>query len=117
MSKKRNAADLAADMGMAGFHAGVTMWYRLPMMAAAFVTTGKSDDEMTRMVSEKFTAVIEGAFDAQLETMKFVAAAVTGRLELDDFAGAPVTIATAGLRPAFRAVKANSRRLHRKHSG
>ena len=117
MSRKRNAADLAADMGMAGFHAGVTLWYRLPMMAAAFATTGKSDDEMTRMVSEKFSAVIEGALDAQLETMKFAAAAGHGRLKLDDIAGAPVTIAAAGLRPAFRTVKANSRRLHRKHSG
>ena len=116
MSKKRNAADFAADLGMAGFHTGVTLWYRLPMMAAAFASSGKSDNEMTRMVSEKFAAVMEGALDAQLETMKFAAAAVTGRLKLDDIAGAPVTIAAAGLRPAFRAVKANSRRLHRKHS-
>jgi hypothetical protein len=69
------------------------------------------------MVSEKFAAVMEGALDAQLETMKFAAAAVTGRLEFDDIAGAPVTIAAAGLGPAFRTVKANSRRLHRKHSG
>jgi hypothetical protein len=116
MAKKRNAVDLATDMSMAGFHTGITLWYRLPMMAAAFASSGKPDSEMTRMVSEKVAAVFEGAIDAQRETMKFVAAAATGQLKFDDIAGAPVTIAAAGLRPAFRTVKANSRRLHRKHS-
>lgn len=117
MARKRNAVDLATDLGMAGLHAGVTLWYRLPMMATAFATAGKSDSEMTRMVSEKVAAAIEGALDVQLETMKFAAAAATGQLKLDDIAGAPVTIAAAGLRPALRRVKANSRRLRRQHSG
>jgi hypothetical protein len=116
MSRKRNAARLAGDLGMAGFHAGITLWYRLPMMATAFATAGKADGEMTRMVGEKIAAVFEGAVDAQVETMKMAAAAVTGRLTVDDVAGACVTIAAAGLRPALRRVKANSRRLHRKHS-
>jgi hypothetical protein len=116
MSKKRNAAHLAADLGMAGFHAGVTLWYRLPMMATAFAAASKPDSEMTRMVSEKVAAVIEGALDAQVETMKMAAAAATGRLTMDQIAGAPVAIAAASLRPAFRRVKANSRRLRRQHS-
>lgn len=116
MSRKRNAVDLATDLGMAGFHADVTLWYRLPMMATAFATSSKPDSEMTRMVSEKVAAVIEGAFAAQIETMKVAAAAATGRLTMDDIAGAPVTIAAAGLRPALQRVKANSRRLRRQHS-
>ena len=117
MSKKHSAAGLAAEWGMAGFHAGVTLWYRLPIMAAAFAAASKPDNEMTRMVSEKVAAVIEGALDAQVETMKLAAAAATGRLKLDEFASAPVSIAAAGLRPAFRRVRANSRRLHKRHSG
>jgi hypothetical protein len=101
---------------MAGLHSAVTLWYRLPMMATAFATGNHSGSEMTRMVSEKFAAAFEGALDAQVETMRLVNAAATGRLQMADMAGAPVSIAAAGLRPAMRRVKANSLRLHRKHS-
>ena len=95
-------------------HSAVTLWYRLPMMATAFATGDHSGTEMTRMVSEKFAAMFEGALDAQVETMRLIGAAATGRLQMADMAGAPVSIAAAGLRPAMRTVKANSRRLSRK---
>jgi hypothetical protein len=116
MARTRKGADLAVDLGMAGFHAGVTLWYRLPMMASAFAANGKPDNEMMRMVSEKIAAVFEGAVNVQVEAMKMAAAAVTGRLTMRDVAAAPATIAAASLRPAFRRVRANSHRLHRKHS-
>ena len=57
---------------------------------------------------------IEGAWDAQVEALRIAGQAATGRLQLDDLAGAPADIAAAGLRPAFRRVKANSKRLHRR---
>src|SRR5690348_7834292 len=105
MARKRRGSDFASELGMAGMHTGITLWYRLPMMAAAFATGNHSGTEMTRMVSEKFAALVEGALDAQVETMRLVGAAATGRLQMADMAGAPVTIAAAGLRPAMRRVK------------
>jgi hypothetical protein len=111
MAKKphRGAFNLAAGLGLASLHAGITLWYRLPMLAAR----GGSDPEIARMVSEKTAAMFEGALDAQVEAMRLAGAAVTGKLQLGDIVGAPAAIAEAGLRPAFRRVRANSRRLRR----
>jgi hypothetical protein len=85
------------------------------MIAAAYTSSGdsKHGPEMARMVSEKAAAMIEGVFDAQREMLRLTDAAVSGRLDLSDLASAPSSIAEAGLRPAFRVVKANSRRLSR----
>ena len=90
-------------------HAFVTLWYRIPMLA----TAGKPDS-MGRMVGEKTAAWIEGAWDAQVEALRIAGKAATGQLQPAEFAGAPAQIAAAGLRPAFRRVKANSRRLRRR---
>jgi len=117
MAKRRrrhSAAELATGFGLASLHTGITRWYRLPMLAAAFASSGKQQPEMGRMVSEKAAALVEGAFDAQIEVMRLAGAAATGRLQLDDLAGAPTSIAAAAMRPAIRRVRANSRRLHRK---
>ena len=111
--RKRTSIQLAAEFGLAGLHTGVTLWYRLPMFAACLASSGKTQPEMGRMISEKAAAMIEGAFDAQIETMRIAGAAATGRLPFADLAGAAANIAAAGLRPAFRRVKANSRRLQR----
>jgi hypothetical protein len=113
-SRKRKSTKLAAEFGLAGMHTFMTLWYRLPMFAASYGSTGTSQPEFSRMVSEKAAAIVEGAWDAQMEALRIAGQAVTGRLELSDLAGAPADIAAAGLRPAFRRVKANSRRLHRR---
>ena len=115
--RKRTPVQLATEFGMAGLHTGVTLWYRLPMFAAGLASSGKNQPEMGRMVSEKTAALIEGAFDAQIEAIRIAGDAATGRLQFADLAGAPASIAAAGLRPAFRRVKANSRRLHRQTPG
>lgn len=99
---------------MAGLHTYMTLWYRLPMFAAACGSAGKSQPEFGRMVSEKTSAMIEGAWDAQREAMRFMGDAAAGRLQASDLADAAANIAAAGLRPAFRTVKANSRRLQRR---
>lgn len=109
--KRRSALDIFTSFGLAGFHTGVTLWYRLPMLTAA--PSPEQRAEIDRMINEKAAALIEGAFDAQVEAMRLAAAAATGRLLPADFAAAPATIAAAGLRPAFRRVRSNSRRLRR----
>jgi hypothetical protein len=110
-SRKRRSSQLATEFGLAGMHTFMTLWYRLPMFAAP---NGKSHPEFGRMVSEKTAAMVEGAWDAQAEALRIAGAAATGRLAFSDLAGAPAHIAAAGLRPAFRTVKANSKRLHRR---
>jgi len=118
MAKKRRHSTFgfAANLGLASMHTGITLWYRWPMVAAACASTGEARNapEMARMVSEKTSAMVEGVLDAQKEMFRLASAAATGRLDFADFAEAPAAIAEAGLRPAFRAVKANSRRLSRK---
>ncbi len=110
-SRKRKTSLFAAEVGLAGMHTFMTLWYRLPMFAA-----GMAPSELGRMVSEKAAAAFEGVWDAQIEALRIAGEAATGRLQLDDLAGAPADIVAAGLRPAFRRVKANSRRLHRRGS-
>ncbi len=110
-SRKRNASLLATEVGLAGMHTFMTLWYRLPMFAA-----GTAPSEFGRMMSEKAAATFEGAWDAQVEALRIAGEAATGRLQLADLADAPADIVAAGLRPAFRRVKANSRRLHRRGS-
>jgi len=114
--RKRSPIQFAAEFGMASMHTGVTLWYRLPMFAASFASSGKAQPEIGRMVSEKAAAMVEGVFDAQIEAMRIVGKAATGRLQISDLAEAPSNIAAAGFRPAFRRVKANSRRLHRQNT-
>lgn len=110
-SRSRRASLFATEVGLAGMHTYMTLWYRLPMFASGTVPA-----EFGRMVSEKAAAAFEGAWDAQVEALRIAGRAATGRLQLEDLAEAPADIAAAGLRPAFRRVKANSRRLHRRRS-
>jgi len=112
--RRRTSNQIASEFGLAGMHTFMTLWYRLPMFAASFAAAGRSQPEFGRMVSEKAAAMVEGAIDAQVEAMRIAGDVATGQLGFADFAGAPAHIAAAGLRPAFRRVKANSRRLHRR---
>ena len=114
VKRSRNSFDLAAGLGLASMHAGTTMFYRWPMLAAACAEPGKPNAEMSRMVNEKTAAFIQGAFAAQREAMRLTGAAMTGQLDVTDLTHAAASITDAGLRPAFRTVKANSRRLSRK---
>ena len=114
--KRKTSLDLAAAMGLASLHAGITLWHRWPMIAMGCSSQGTAGDasEMNRMVSEKMGAMVEGAWEAQAELMRLTGAAMTGRLDFAEMSDVPAAIASAGLRPAFRAVKANSHRLSRR---
>jgi hypothetical protein len=107
--RKRSTTRLAAEFNLAGVHAFMTLWYRLPM----FAWPGESQPEFSRMVSEKTAAAVEGLWDAQIEALRIAGEAATGRLAFADLAGLPAHVASAGLRPAFRRVRANSTRLRR----
>lgn len=114
MSRRKNSSSqFAAEFGLAGIHTAMTLWYRLPMFAASHGAAGAGQPEFGRMVSEKAAAAVEGAWDAHVEAMRLTRDAMTGRMQFQDLAGAAAQIAAAGLRPAFRRVKANSRRLRR----
>jgi len=113
--RKSNSSRLAAEFGLAGIHTAMTLWYRLPMLAASYGVA--SQPELGRMIGEKTAAAIEGVWDAHVEACRLTGDALTGRLQFNDIAGAAAQIAAAGLRPAFRRVKANSRRLSRQHRG
>jgi hypothetical protein len=112
--RRRNMVQLAAGFGLAGLHSAMTVWYRLPVLAAASSADPKKGAELRRMVSEKASAMIEGAFGAQAEAARVAGEALTGRLTLADMASASAGIVDAGMRPAFRKAKGNSRRLRRR---
>lgn len=65
------------------------------------------------MASEKVAAFIDGVVDAQREMMRLSVALMGGRIEFQTMANASISVAAAALQPAFRTVKANSRRLQR----
>src|SRR5688572_2627047 len=111
--RKHTTTSFAAEIGLAGIHTFATLCYRLPM-CAAFASTGRRHTELGRMVGEKAAAMFEGAWDAQVEALRLASDAATGRLHPTDLAEAPSRIAAAGLRPALRRVKANSKRLQRR---
>src|SRR5215210_6975734 len=115
MSRRKSAQSvaLAASLGRAGLDTAVTVWHRLPMLAAAYAA--QSTPELNRMIAEKTTAMVDGAFAAQMEIVKLAGAAMTGSLKVQDIPHVPAAIAAAGLRSAFRTVKSNSRRLRRRH--
>jgi hypothetical protein len=112
--RKHPAPALAAGLGLAALHAGVTLWYRWPLVAAAAARGTIGDPETIRMVGEKTGAMLEGATRANLECLRIAGEAATGRLDPAAMLAAPVRIASAGLQPAFKRVRANARRLNRR---
>jgi hypothetical protein len=113
-SARRTLTDFTADAAFAGAATAMTLWYRLPMFAFSSLTSmTQRQAEATRMVDEKAAAMVEGTLMAGMEMIRLAGAVATGRMSADEMGAAPVAIAAAGLRPAFRTVRANAKRLNR----
>ena len=115
-SRRSPSLGLAADFGFAAIHTSLTLWHRLPMLVAALTLQGKKqhETEIYRMANEKTAALVDGLFGAQREMVRLSVATITGRLDFEDMPHVSASVAAAGLRPAFRTVAANSRRLSRR---
>ena len=112
MSRRRES-NLGTDSIMAATSAAMTLWHRMPMFGfASFATAAERQSEVTRMVDEKAAAFIEGFVAANMEAVRTFSAAAMGQYA--PLWNAPMTIASAGLKPAFRRVNANARRLNRR---
>jgi hypothetical protein len=114
MRKSRGTPfDLAMDSAVAAISTMMTVWHRLPLFGfASMLTVAEREAEAARMVDEKAAALVEGALDAGMEAVRVWSAATMGNFE--QVFNAPFAIANAGLRPAFRTVNANAKRLNRK---
>lgn len=115
--RRRNPFELAAGLGFASLHAGITLSYRLPILAAASLTLrGASHHarELNRMVTEKSAATAEGAFGMQMEILRLAGSAMLRPFDFAAAAQAPAALVEAALEPGMRKVKANSRRLSRR---
>jgi len=114
MRRSRNSVfDLAMDGAIAATAMSMTLWHRLPMFGiASLAGAAEGQAEATRMVDEKAAALIEGCVAANIEAIRMFSAAAMGQVA--PLANAPLTIASAGLKPAFRTVNANAKRLNRR---
>jgi hypothetical protein len=111
--RKRRGSHLAIDSVMAATSSALTLWHRLPMFGlASTATAAECQTEAARMVDEKARALIEGCLAANLEAVRVLGAIMTGQVA--SLWNAPMTIASAGLKPAFRTVNANAKRLNRR---
>lgn len=105
--------DLAMDGAIAATSMSMTLWHRLPMLGiASFASAAERQAETTRMVDEKSAAFIEGCVAANMEAVRMLSSAAIGQFA--PLANAPLAIARAGLKPAFRKVNANAKRLNRR---
>jgi hypothetical protein len=105
--------DLAMDGALAATSMSMTLWHRLPMFGFASLSSmAERQAEATRMVDEKAAAFIEGCIAANMEAVRMIGAAAMG--QLPPLTNAPLSIANAGLKPAFRKVDANAKRLNRR---
>ena len=112
---RSRARRLAVDATMAGVAASVTLWHRLPLLALSSLRAdAERSIEMARMVDEKLAAMVEGSVRINIEAMRIAGAAAAGRLRMHHLPGAAASIAAAGLRPSFRRVNANAKRLNRR---
>jgi hypothetical protein len=114
MRKSRGTPfDLAMDSAVAATSTAMTLWHRLPMFGfASMMTPAERHAEGARMVDEKAAALIEGSLDAGMEAVRAWSAAAMGNFA--PLLDAPLAIANAGMRPAFRTVNANAKRLNRR---
>jgi hypothetical protein len=110
---RRRGSNLGTDSMMAATSAAMTLWHRLPMFGlASIATVAQRQSEATRMVDEKTAAFIEGCVAANMEAVRMFSAAAMGQLA--PLMNAPLAIANASLKPAFRTANANAKRLNRK---
>ena len=105
--------DLAMDGALAATSISMTLWHRLPMFGfASLASAAERQAEATRMVDEKAAAFIKGCVAANMEAVRMIGAAAMGQIA--PLTNAPTSIASVGLRPAFRKVNANAKRLNRR---
>ena len=110
---RRRDSNLGTDSMVAATSAAMTLWHRMPMFGfASLATAVERQSEATRMVDEKAAALIEGCVAANMEAVRMFSAAAMGQFA--PLWNAPMAIASAGLRPAFRTTNANAKRLNRK---
>ena len=113
MARRATHFDLATRCSVAAASSAMTLWHRLPMFGlASLATAAQRQSEATRMVDEKTAAFIEGCVAANMEAVRMFSAAAMGQFA--PLMNAPLTIANASLKPAFRTVNANAKRLNRK---
>lgn len=107
--------DLAVACALSGAYTAATLWHRLSLMGAvAAMSDADRHLEATRMLGEKLAAGVEGGLDAGVQTMHIMAGIARGTIGPGDLLNAPSAIMNAGLQPALRRVRANSRRLGRR---
>ena len=110
---RRRGSNLGMDSMVAATSAAMTLWHRLPMLGIASVASAaERQSEATRMIDEKAAAMIEGCIAANMEAVRMFSAAAMG--QFGSLWNAPMAIASAGLKPAFRTVNANAKRLNRR---
>lgn len=106
----RRQAALASGFAAMGPFAGFVVATRLAQMAQeGGAPTAAGTAEVGRMMSEKFSAAVEGGFAAGrvLSRMTFASTPIAA-------AGLMVAAGEAAMRPANRTVRANARRLSRR---
>ena len=110
---RRKRSNLGTDSMVAATSAAMTLWHRMPMFGlASLATAAQRQSEATRMVDEKAAAFIEGCVAANIEAVRVLSAAAMGQFA--PLMNAPLAIANASLKPAFRTVNANAKRLNRR---
>jgi hypothetical protein len=109
MAKRHKPFQLAADLTAAALDASITLWWRWPILLSAGLPS-RDTAELKRMVSEKAAAASYGMVGAQAEIMRIAAKALKGKKTQH----ASKAVAAAALKPAFRTVKANAKRLSKK---
>lgn len=113
-SAHRTLTDFTTDAAFAGAATAMTLWYRLPMFGFTSLSSlTQRQAEAALMIDEKTAAIVEGTLMAGMEMMRLAGAVATGRMRPDELGTAHVAIAAAGLKPAFRTVRANAKRLNR----
>lgn len=111
--RSRNAfARSAASHAEAGVATAVTLAFRLPILFAA---PGASvTAEWTRAMTEKFTAGVQGGAAAGLAMHSLTLRAMGGKVGVEKLGEEWMAIGDAALRPAYRTVAANAKRLSRR---
>ena len=109
MAKRHTPFQFAADLTAAALDTSITLWWRWPIFLSAGMPS-RDTAELNRMVAEKASAAASGMVAAQTETLRIAAKTFTGKKTPH----ASTAVAAAALKPAFRTVKANARRLRKK---
>ncbi len=92
----------------------VTIGHRMPMLATLpFWPHPDHLIEASRMVTEKFEAMAEGAVAATGQMAELGLRAAFGKADAQDLASGLMSVAVAAAKPAQRRVHANARRLSR----